>query len=264
LLSDRRYADAVKEFDTALARAPDSASAFYHRAIARGGLKRWTGGIDDLTRAMTLGPPSVRGLLLRAFMRRKTADIAGAKADEADAARLEPVDESDYIARGRHRSAKDPKAALADFERASEMNPRYVNAWQNQAHVLSEKLGQPEKAMAVLDKALELAPEFAPARVGRAVLLARAGKRTEAHADAEKALAVSRDAEVRYQVACVYALTSKAQPTDKALAVQHFRVALQLGYAEFDVIDSDTDLATLRDENAFTWELFRAKQLRAK
>ena len=41
-------------------------------------------------------------------------------------------------------------------------------------------------------------------------------------------------------------------------------MALQLGYAAFDVIDKDEDLATLRDDAAFKWVLFGAKQLRAK
>jgi len=264
LLSDRRFADAVKEFDTALARAPDTGSAFYHRAIARGGLRDWAGGIGDLTRAMANRPPSVHRLLLRARMHECAGEVKAARADRDEAGRLTPADEMDYVARGKSRVADDTKAALADFERATEMNPRYLSAWQNQAHVYSEKLGQPEKALAALDKALALAPEFAPARVGRAVLLARTGKRADAHAEADKALAVSRDAEVRYQVACVYALTAKTEPTDKALAIQHFRMALQLGYAAFDVIDKDEDLATLRDDAAFKWVLFGAKQLRAK
>ena len=40
----------------------------------------------------------------------------------------------------------------------------------------------------MLDRAVELYPDYAPARAGRGVLLARAGRRAEAVRDAEDAL----------------------------------------------------------------------------
>lgn len=270
LLATRRVAAARAEFDTAIERDPTTATAHYHRAIARSGLGDWAGGVGDITRAMELGEPAFRCLLLRARMNDLVKDDAAARADRAAAAKLAPEDETDFVARGLDRlrnggnEAADWQVALADFEKAVELNPRYLNAWQNQAHVYADKLAQPDKAIAALDKALALAPEYAPARAGRAVVLARLGKRADAHAEAEKALALTADPTVRYQVACVYALTSKDDPTDAAVAVQHLRRALRDGYAALDDIETDADLADLRASAEYRQVIAAAKQMRAK
>lgn len=277
LLASNRCADAVKEFNSAIEREPAAAVAYYHRAIARGGLGEWAGGAADATRAMELGEPAFRCLLFRARMKAaEKKDPTAAQPDRAAAAKLEPADEIDFVARGLDRlmngghTAADWQAALADFEKAAELNPRYLNAYQNQAYVLAEKRSEPGKAVEALDKAVALAPEFAPVLSARAVVLARLGRRTAAHADAEKALTLTRDGTVRYQVACVYALTSVAEPKDKPLAVAHFLTALRTGFADLDQITGnparrlkpDADINAIRQTHEFRKALAAAKELR--
>ena len=105
-------------------------------------------------------------------------------ADRAAADKLTPSDPFDYIYRGLGRMKADPAAALADFEKAAELNPHSVCAWQNQASVLSDRLGRVENALAAQQQAVAAAPEHGRARAGRAVLYARLGRRADAHTDA--------------------------------------------------------------------------------
>ena len=57
----------------------------------------------------------------------------------------------------------DPKAALEDFDQALGLNGRSLAAMQNKAHILG-KLGRNEEAARTLDRAVELYPDFIPAR----------------------------------------------------------------------------------------------------
>jgi len=170
----------------------------------------------------------------------------------------------DYVARGNAHLPGKPAEALKDYAAASALNPRYLAAWQNQAHVLSEYLDQPEQALDRLDKALALNPDYTAATIGRAVLLARLGQGDAARKGAERALAQSDDATVRYQVACVYALLSKKNPDDARTAFNHLRVALREQYSDFAGIEKDTDLADIRETKEFRVIVDSAKELRAK
>jgi hypothetical protein len=89
-----------------------------------------------------------------------------------------------------------------------------------------------------------------PVRAGRGVELARRGKRDEALRDASEALVRDTRAPNLYQVACIYALTSKANPDDKLEALRLLRLALRGGFG-LDLIDGDSDLDPLRKHPEF-------------
>ena len=259
-----KHAEAIKEFNAAIQRDPKLAPAYYHRALtkARGG--QLTEAIADTTKALDLGESSYRTLLLRAGLNKANGNAAAAERDLAAAAKLELRDEADYLARGRTKLSKDPAGALTDFAKSAELNPRYLAAWQNQAHVLSECLDQPEQALDRLDKAVELNPGYAPAVVGRAVIQARLGHADEARKGAEAALALTDDPTVRYQVACVFALLAKKTPADARASLDHLRAALRDHYTDFATLDADIDLAAIRDGKDFRAIVGAAKELRAK
>ena len=126
--------------------------------------------------------------------------------------RQTPADELSWVARAEARLAKDAGAALADVEEALRLNPASMYGLQLKAHILAERQGKPDEAIRVLDRAVELYPEYAPAVAGRGVLLARAGRRVEAVRDAEVALVRDSRAPNLYQVGCIYALIAKAEP----------------------------------------------------
>ena len=103
----------------------------------------------------------------------------------------------------------------------------------------------------MLDRAVGLYPDFVPARVGRGVLLARLGRRKAAHRDAEESRKRDSSGETAYRVACVYALTSKAQPADRAPALRMLATALGLQAAWLEVARTDPDLDPLRGHAGF-------------
>lgn len=259
-----KHVEAIQEYTTAIRRDPKCSHAYYHRALAYSQRGNSADAIADATRALDAGEPAYRTLLLRARLHELKGDLEQAGRDRRAAAKLELKDEADYLARGIANIAKDPAGSLKDFAKAAELNPRYLPAWQNQAHVLSECLDQPEQALDRLDKAVELNPGYAPALVGRAVIHARSGKRAEALKGAEFALAQSDDPLVRYQVACVYAILSKGNADDTRIALDHLRVALREKFADFATIDADADLANIRGSKEFAIIVGSAKELRAK
>jgi tetratricopeptide (TPR) repeat protein len=133
---------------------------------------------------------------------------------------MTPKDEQSWVARGQARLPRDPKGALADFEKALEINPRSFPALQNMSHVLADPLHDDRQAVAVLDKLLALYPDCAMARAGRGVSLARLGQRQKAIADGEHALLLDTRPPNLYQVGCIYALTSKENPRDRLRAFE--------------------------------------------
>lgn len=259
-----KHAEAIRDFTTAIDRDPKCGPAFYNRSLSLARIGMLKDALADATKSLDFGESPYRTFLLRASIQKALGNTDAADRDRAAAAKIEPRDEADYMARGAAKLPKDPAGALADFAKATELNPRYTAAWQNQAHVLSEYLDQPEQALDRLDSAVKLNPGYAPALVGRAVVLARTGKRKEAVADAEAALAASEDPLVRYQVACVYALSAKANPGDAGTALEHLRIAFRDRYNDFATVDADTDLANLRGNKEFETLVASAKELRTK
>src|SRR5262249_25104230 len=156
-----------------------------------------------------------------------------AEADRERGLALTPTDELSWIGRGETRLADEPQGALADAEEALKLNPFSVLALQLKAHILAERLSRPEEAEAALARAVELNPDYVPARTGRGVLLARRGKRGAAIQDAREALQRDTRAPNLYQVACIYALTSatgQGYPEDRTEAFQLLWSSLKTGF----------------------------------
>jgi tetratricopeptide (TPR) repeat protein len=204
----------------------------------------------DLDEAERRGASPTRTNLLRAVWRDRT-ERAAADRDLNAGLERPPADERDYLTRGMAwlRQQK-PQKALADFDRALEINPQSRMAWMNRAHVLAEHLDRQEDAAAALDRVLELYPQHAPALAGQAVVLARLGRRDRAHARIAEALLQDTGGEVRYQAGCVYALTSKQVPADADVALMHLVQAIRAQYG-LAFIDRDEDLAPLRERAGF-------------
>jgi eukaryotic-like serine/threonine-protein kinase len=244
LLRQQDYRAACADFDTVLKLRPDLNEAYLNRALARQGLQQHREAEEDLTEAIERGGPT-RLYFLRARVREKRGDKAGAQADYEEGMRRPPADEKSWLTRGFYLINRDPQAALADFDEALRWNPRSAEALQNKAHVLAEKLGRNEESLQVLNKSLELYPDSVKARGGRGVLLARLGQREAALRDAEDTLRRDASPPRLYQVACIYALTSKERPEDRLQAFQLLSLSLRKGYG-FDLLETDTDLDPIR------------------
>jgi tetratricopeptide (TPR) repeat protein len=222
------------------------AAAFLNRALAKLGLGDSQGAVDDLTRCLTLKGSPTRAWFIRAQARRRLGDTEGARLDREEGLRQQPVDPPSFVARGLARLPGDARGALADFDAALAIDPRYRHALQDKASVLSESLGQPEQAIKVLDACLEYHPTYVEALAGRGVLLARSGHRDAALRDARAALAIDDRALTVYQAACIHSLTSKQEPADHAEALRLLAEAVRKDGSWLAVARQDSDLDPLR------------------
>jgi len=244
------YRQAVAAFDEVIGLRPELGPAYFNRALAKYHLGDLPGARADLTHLLRDPQPPLRAYFLRARVRAREGDGEGARRDQEDGLRAEPRDEGDWTARGLARQPRDPRAALADYENALKLNHRYLAALQNKANVLSEDLGRTEEAIAALDKVLTLYPGYVPARAGRGVLRARLGRREAAHADARETLRRDSKPFTVYQVAGIYALTSRQDQDDRREAFRLLGLALNQGFG-LDLLDRDHDLDAIRDQPEF-------------
>jgi tetratricopeptide (TPR) repeat protein len=251
------------DFDRAIELDPKLTDAFIERALLRIEQHDLAGAEEDYDRALATGTAPVRVYFLRYSVRTRRGDAAGAKADREAGLRLTPTDEMSWIARAENRLADDPRAALADDEEALKLNPTSIFGLQLKAHILAEHLNRPAEAMAALDRAVELNPDFVPARAGRGVMLAREGKRDAAIRDAKDALRRDASATNLYQVGCIYALTAKTHPQDKPEAIRLLWGGLKRGYG-LDIVDTDTDLDPIRNDPDFQQMVKDARALNAR
>ncbi|MBY0525465.1 MAG: protein kinase [Gemmataceae bacterium] len=260
-LRQRDYEAACADFTRALELRPGHVESLIHRALAQQGRGKHAEAQDDLTRALDLGTPSTRVYFMRSRVRQLLGDAEGARRDLEVGLKREPADEESWIARGIARVNSDPRGSLADFAQAVKVNPRSLAGLENQAHVLSEKLGRTADAIELLDRVLALYPDFTPARGGRGVLRARLGQRAAAQRDAQETLRRDTRPPILYHVAGIYALTAVDHPEDRREALRLLSGALQQGYG-LDVIDSDPDLDPLRQDAEFRAMVKAARDLR--
>jgi serine/threonine protein kinase/tetratricopeptide (TPR) repeat protein len=249
----RFYDQALADYERAIRLDPALTKAHVARAETRENRGDWKGAEADYTAALAAGAAEVRLYFRRAAVRDRLGDAAGAKADREKGLSLTPVDDLSWVGRAELRAGKDPKGALADVEEALKVNDSCVEALQMKAHILAERLDRPEEAEKALDRAVELNPDYVPARAGRGVVHARRGKRDAALRDAREALLRDTLPPNLYQVGCIYALTSaadKGHPEDKREAFRLLFAALRTGFG-LDIVDTDRDLDPLRKDEEF-------------
>jgi eukaryotic-like serine/threonine-protein kinase len=262
-LDQRDYRRARAAFDEVIRLRPEMRQAYYNRALANYYLGDLPGARADLTHVLSDSKPPLRAYFLRARVRAKEGDPEGARRDHEDGLRGEPRDEQDLTVRGLARQSRDPRAALADYEGALKLNPRYRAAFQNKANVLAENLGRTDEAIEALDQVLALYPNYVPARAGRGVLHARLGRREAAHADARETLRRNTEPFTIYQVAGIYALTSRQEPADRREAFRLLNTSLNQGFG-LDQIDRDRDLDPIRDQPEFRQLVEAARARRSR
>jgi len=261
----RFYDHALADYDRAIKLDPTLIEAYIQRGELWDAQNEYDKAIADYTRALETGTAPARVYFKRATSKFMKKDFAGAKVDREAGFKIVPADELSWIALAENRLVyqKNPQGALEDVNKALGIKPRSVLARQLKAAILSENLNQPAEALAVLNKAVELHPDFVPARAGRGVLLARAGKRDEALRDAQESLRRDTRASNLYQVGCIYALTAKTHPDDRREAIKLLWAALKTGFA-LDYVDTDPDLNALRDDPDFQAVVKDVKALHAQ
>ena len=252
--------EAEADFDRAIEARPDWADAHFHRALARESRRQYQGAMADLNKALDLGytPTSVH--LARSRVHGRLGDKAAAEKDYATALKTVPADERGWMARAHARVQRDPAGALKDFEEALKLDPRLVSALQGKAHLLS-KAKETRAAADALTRIIDINPDSPDAWAGRGVLRARTDDRDGALADAKEALKLTRRPATVYQVAGIYATTSKTDPTDRKEAYSLLDTALRAGYG-FEHLKTDPELDAVRTDPEFQNVVDRARAYR--
>ncbi|HKB39238.1 MAG TPA: serine/threonine-protein kinase [Gemmataceae bacterium] len=241
---------AAHDFSEVLRLRPGLADALANRAFARHGQKNLKEELRDLSEALRNRPDYVQGYFVRAEVHEQLGDKNAAAEDRAEGFRRQPDDEEGHLARARARLPDDPEAALKDIDRALGLNPRSLAALDFKAGLLADRLNKPREAINALDRALDDYPHFARLLVNRGTLFARLGQRERAIRDAEAALSLGERPMIRYQVACVFAQTSRTEPKDRQRALEHLAQALRGGFG-LDRLATDRDLEPLRSHPDF-------------
>jgi tetratricopeptide (TPR) repeat protein len=119
--------------------------------------------------------------------------------------------------------------ALADYEKAIDLDPSYDKTYNNRAVILDKK-GQTDKALADYDKAIALNPSFDKAYYNRALVYEKKGQLDKALMDYDKVIALNPYYDKAYLgIGIIY---SKAGLFDKAIIYIDKSVAVNHNYAE--------------------------------
>jgi tetratricopeptide (TPR) repeat protein/tRNA A-37 threonylcarbamoyl transferase component Bud32 len=189
--------DAETDFAEALRQAPDDLArslVLTSRGALRVQRQRWDEAVADLRRATALQPgaPEAYVNLAQAYGGRQDWDGAVAALDQALA--LRPDDAGLYHTRAQlHARCGDRAAARRDFQQAIAHEPkgsrseRLVSAYVELGH-LQHQDGADEQALAALDAAVRVRPDYAPAHRQRAETLLALGRHREAGGELDRYL----------------------------------------------------------------------------
>ena len=250
------------DFDRAHRLRPDWYEPLLERGMASSKLGDHVKAENDLTQALELGAPETRIHFLRAAERRASGDRRGAELDQAEGLKREPTDAQSWISRGIARLETNPDVALTDFQAALKIEPNLLEAMHYCSYVLCGLPGRDAAAIQMLDRIITVYPSFAMAWSGRGVQHAVMGKRDEALRDAREAVWRDTSPAILYQVAGIYATTSKTHPEDRIEAYRYLSAALRAGFG-FELLDIDHELDAIRGQPEFR-ELVDAARIQAK
>ena len=147
----------------------------------------------------------------------------------------------------------NPEMALEDFREAERLNPRSLPALQNQAYLLTEKLGRANEAIAVLSRVLAQRPNYTPSLVDRGLQHARQGHADQALVDVRKAVELDGRPIILYMAAAALARLSSIEPSHGKEAITLLVTALRAGQYGPAEIEADRDFDGIRE-----WPEFRA------
>lgn len=174
--------EAESAFDKVVSSEPGNAKAWYYRAVSRMVQGDHTGAMDDLDHLLILEPTDVHALLRRAEVNASTGDTNGAKSDLYKVIGMHangPATEHALFELGRMAMEEnDLPTALGHYDRLVGIASYNAMAWCDRGIVL-QALGDDDRAIADLEKAVEMDPTLDQAYANLAIVLFRQGRRQE-------------------------------------------------------------------------------------
>jgi len=185
-----QYAEALPDFDKAIALNPRFVKAHSGRGIALAGLGRFEEAIREHSRAIRLKPDSADAYNSRGSAFGNLGQMDAAIEDFDKAISLDPKFEEPYYNRGTaYESKGELDAAIKDFDKAIALWPEYALAYVSRGMVY-DKQGRYELAIEDYDKAIRLRPDYAEAYNNRGSAYLAQGKMEVALKDFDEAIAL--------------------------------------------------------------------------
>ncbi len=225
------------------------AAAYANRGIAELKSSDWDRAIADFNRALQVDPKLAPAYANRGLARARKGDLDGAIGDYNRALQLDPKNAKAYYNRGNAKREKheliayggvevfspnhevstakvenaDLQSAIADFNRALQLDPENAKAYDNRGIAKLER-GDLVGAIADFNRALQFDPKLAPAYETRGVAKAQKGDLDGAIADCDRAL------ELNPKLAGAYVDRGSAKllKADADRAIADFNRALEL------------------------------------
>jgi tetratricopeptide (TPR) repeat protein len=153
-LSEDRFVEAVRSFNTAIQTKPDHFEAWFLRGIAKYNLGDFRGAAEDFSETIRLHPLYARAYHYRGIVNDRLSNYFDAKADFTRAMEIDPYNADLYVAFGATRmQLNELEAAIADYDMALLINPNLSYAWLNRG-IAKRMLNRKEEALADMSKAI--------------------------------------------------------------------------------------------------------------
>ena len=185
------YVGAEADATKALELNPYLSDAWEVRGVARQNLGYNRRAIDDYTEALKLLPRNRHLLFNKALALTDLKEYDAASDVFAELIKYYPGYENSYLGRA-HISLerKDTVSALADIDKALQINDKAVNGYIMRAGIAIDSDGDYESALADIDKAIKLLPRNAGLYINRAYLRYRLDSYNGAMSDYDYALTI--------------------------------------------------------------------------
>lgn len=153
-LSEDRFIEAIRNFNTAIQYKEDHFEAYFLRGIAKFNLSDYQGAADDFSKTLQIHPLYVRALHYRGVANDRLGNYADAMADFAKALSIDPFNADLHVANGAtkmHLNRFDD--AIKDYDMALLINPDMAYAYLNRG-IANKLLNKPEEALKDLNEAV--------------------------------------------------------------------------------------------------------------
>ncbi len=184
------YEQALTVINQAISLLPNNPNSYNEKWAVLSELKRYDEGLAAINQAINLAPRAV-WYLNRGNLYQDQQKYELALADWNKAIEINPNYAEAYLNRGNlYKNLQKYELALADYSKAIDINPNYAYAYYNRGN-LYKNLQKYELALADYSKAIKINPNFAEAYNNRGNLYSNQQKYELALADYNKAIEIN-------------------------------------------------------------------------
>ena len=158
-IKNKKYSDALDDFDDYIKSNPDSWAAFYNRAISKEYLGDYIGAIADYSKAIELNPnPSEKILFWRGYTYERNENYEKAIEDYSSAIKINPNYENAYFFRAYTKFLiEDYEGSIEDYSTVIKLNPNNEDAYFNRG-LSKSKLQDIDDAIDDFTQAIQIKP----------------------------------------------------------------------------------------------------------